>query len=217
MEFYKKNPEIPGTIFVQGEAIDDEKVVCGEKFKPFADPNTFPGRPPKLVKVEGKELNRGQIDDVQKQAKKQANEPPKHLGVIKSAQFVVNKETGEAKLKAEPKLPPEAKPKKVVEPEPKEEVELGEEAEAKEEAEPVIEEQKSKGSRKISEMYSTEDIVEVFPGITDKNADQFSKKFSTLMDVVHASNVDLKKIGVPSNYFRRLRDKAVEIIESDDK
>jgi len=49
MRFYKKNTAIDGTIFVNGKSFDNDTVVFGDEFAPFADPNTFPGIPPRLV------------------------------------------------------------------------------------------------------------------------------------------------------------------------
>lgn len=209
MEFYKKNPEIKGTIFVQGEEMDDEKVVCGEKFRPFADPNTFPGKPPKLVKTELESLDSKQITDVKNQAKAEAEKPPKHLGVIKSSQFDVTKDTGEVRIEHKSELPDK-------------EILPDMESEGLEEINPMkVEKAKDVklvsdsdlASKTLKEIYTVEQIIEVFPGITDKNAEAFVKAFDKVHDVSVASNVDLRRIGVPSNYFRRLRDRASDILK----
>jgi len=209
MEFYKKNPEIKGTIFVQGEEIDDEKVVCGEKFRIFADPSTFPGKPPKLVKTELESLDSKQISDVKKQVKEEAAKPPRHLGVIKSTQFDITRDTGEMRLENRPERPNEAVLAKL-EAEVEEEI-IPEKVEKVEEVKLISE--SDLASKTLKEIYTVEQIIDVFPGITDKNAEAFMNMFDKVHDVSVASNVDLRRLGVPSNYFRRLRDRASDILK----
>lgn len=87
MEFYKKNPKIEGNITIQGRLLTDDTVVCGDEFKPFADPKTFPGIPPRLIGVDFKSLTKDQQAQVQDFIADKKDLPPRHLGVIKSDQF----------------------------------------------------------------------------------------------------------------------------------
>jgi len=194
MRFYKKNPEIRDTITVQGVALDDEKIVCGDRFAIFADPATFPGIPVRLIEVDFSEMSRDQQRRAADCAAEHDGIPPRSLGVIKSDQFQV---TPAAEVK-------------VVSPPPRPVV--------KEQEKPVdngldvlkkhIESEKKSKTHALETLFSLEDFIDTFPGVTPANAQILRKKFKTLDELVEASNSTLRACGVKPNFFGRLRDRA---------
>lgn len=77
MKFYKRNPEIKHSCTVQSVEMGEDTIVCGEEFAPFANPGTFPGRPPKLVVVPFEDLTDEQRIQVKGFADVQAKRPTK--------------------------------------------------------------------------------------------------------------------------------------------
>ena len=189
MEFYKKNPEIKGDITVQGKAIGDDTVVCGEEFKIFANPNTFPGKLVKLIKVDPEDINKKQKKEVDVLAKEQAEKPPKHLGVITSDNMSSEKRPD---VRAEPTIPDmQGKMKE--------------------------EDEKKEGKKEflIRDKYSSQEMLETFPGVTEANVEKVLKYATTLERIVESSNSALRKMGIAPGYFSRLRDKAKELSEQE--
>lgn len=197
MDCYKKNPEIEGNITVQGKLLTDDTVVCGEEFKPFADPKTFPGKPVKLIKVEYQDIDTKQKKDVADLVKEQANKPPKHLGVIRSENISAT-ENGEVQVaKPVPDVP-----------------EL--EAEKAKEKEKTDDAPGKKQEVLIRDKYSEQDLLDLLPGVTDSNVARVLKYSTTLDAVVNASNTALRKMGIAPGYFGRLRDKAKSLVEEEE-
>lgn len=204
MNCFKKNPKIEGDfVWVQGKKIGKgegaTEVVCGEEYKPFANPNTFPGRLPKLINVSVNDLTTKEKDDAAKSIKEQAEKPPRHLGVIKSDQIGKNLKGGGKdgdqmmKISSQKDVTPEVKAK--------------------------VEDQTQelKGKVKIfGKDIAREEVISIFPGVTAKNVDKFIDQFKTAEEVVAASNVDMKKSGVAATYFRRLREKAEALLEGEE-
>ena len=191
MEFYRKNPVIKDVIWVQGERVDDETVLAGDEFKPFSDPSTFPGVPPKLVKMEPEKLSPEQLGDASDLVKKQSERPPRHLGVIKSSQFAVTPECAVRVYEEMVRDIPVKADGAVV---------VGGQAEKDSVA--VVD---GGVEKLLSELYSEQELIEAFPGITVKNASKVLSSFKLLPDLARASNVDLKMAGVQPSYYRRVR------------
>jgi len=189
MDFYKKNPVIKGTIYVQGKEMNDDTVVCGEEFRMFADPATFPNVPVRLVRVDFNALNADQVAQVQGLSKEQAARPPRHLPPIMSEQFSVSS-MGE--LKPIPKV---EEKKDVI---------------AEKKAEKLV---VSKADKSLTEVFTMAEFINAFPGVTEENAENILAKFKTLRDFANATNVDLRTVGVRSNFFVRLRNAATEALQ----
>jgi len=196
MEFYKKNPKIEGNITVQGEAMDDDRVVCGKDFKMFADPATFPGMLPRLVTVDFDKLTDSQKEQARAFAIAQGEKPPKHLGVIKSDDFLTT-DAGEVQVVKKPV------PLKRVEPK------VPEKSEAK------ISDPRPQKVKTINDMYSPQAFVELMPGVTDGNVKKVFNQATTLADLSQASNVQLRKMGVSPSFYGRLRDKAAKLAKKE--
>jgi hypothetical protein len=190
MEFYKKNPAIKGTIWVQGKEVGDNDVVCGEEFRLFADPSTFPGIPVRLIKTEFGSLNQEQVKQVQNLSKEIAERPPRHLPPIMSDQISMTS-GGEVKI-IEPII--EKKNDNAVE---KTQVKL------------VV----SKADKPLTEVFSFDEFVGTFSGITEGNAENILNKFKTMRDFAKATNVELRTAGVKSNFFSRLRTAVITLLE----
>lgn len=194
MEFYKKNPKIKENITVQGVLFDDVKVVSGEEFKIFADPKTFPGIPVKLVVVNFDKLTKDQQDQAREFAIKQGQKPPKHLGVIKSDDFMVT-ESGDIKVEKKIASPKEAvPPKKTVS---------------------QIQIPPKKKDREIKEIYSAQEFVDLMPGVTGANVKKVLKRTTTLKALSVMSNADLRKMGVSLSFAGRLREKAAKLAKKE--
>jgi len=198
MEFYKKNPEIKGNITIQGKLLDDTTVVCGEEFDIFADPTTFPGKPVKLVKVEFNKLKGEEKGQVEEFSKERHSKPPKHLGVVMSSQFDV---TNEGDMKPRPEMIKKEKPK------PPAPLPLEEE----------VKKSLKKESPPIGEAYSIQELIDVFPGITEVNAGSVIEKKMTLKGLSEASNSSLRRMGIAPSFFGRLRTKAIDLLKSVDE
>jgi len=207
MILYRKNPKIEGDMTLQQIPFDDDMIVFGEEFAMFADPMTFPGRPTKLVVVEYKDLSKSQkaaLDHFQATRKPA---PLRHLGVIKSDMFDV-KETGEVELvsKGMNKFAEPEAPVPTVEDDP-------EHVEVQEDVDPDVE-YKEVISTDLRDMFNKDELVDEFPGITEANSENVFEAFKTIEDLSEASNVDLKKAGIRSNFYSRVRGTAKEFLES---
>lgn len=191
MEFYKKNPEIKDeVIFVCGERIASDTVVSGEKFRPFADPKTFPGIPASLVKVEFNQINDDQRQHAVSVAEKEANEPPRHIGPTTSANFKMTSD-GDFEIKSNP----------VVEQEKKEKEEVKAQAES------------GKKEILLDDVYGAEKMAILFPGVTEDNADRVIGKFKSLANLSRASNIDLRACGINPALYKKLREKACLLLD----
>lgn len=202
MEFYKKNPEIKGSITVQGKLIDDDTVVSGEQFKVFADPKTFPGTTVRLVRVEFKDLSQRQKDQVQDFIAEQKGLPPRHLGVIKSDAFKAT-DGGNVKVVDTAAVTPTSTRAVRSEPVPPKEPERP--------REPLVDPSKEK-PKLVSEMFTHQTFAETFPGITEKNAKKALKQTTTLEALANADNATLRKMGISPSFYGRLREKAQELL-----
>lgn len=205
MDFFKKNPKIKGAVCVQGYTLDDESVVIGEEFKMFANPKTFHGRDPMLVPVAFEELSEGQKATLEKFMATQKPKPPRHLGPITSANFDVSMK-GEARIKLSEPVRTAVAPTPEPEPEPEPDEETAEVAEEK----GAVEGLKEEPSTVLTEIMSTKEMVDEFPGITNSNVSKIIKKFKTLEDLVEASNVDLRSAKVRPNFYNKVREAAEE-------
>lgn len=197
MRFYKKNPEVAGEPFVCGKQMTDDAVVCGEEFAPFADPKTFPGRPPKLVEVSFEDLSDDEKLSARGVAIEQASKPPRHLSTITSESVApqagknepIKIVTSPVDMGTKPKEPPKK-------PEP---------PKVSEERDEEISKAFQDKMPDLSSMYDREGLVEVFPGITGKNATKVFKSFKNLEAMATASNAELRKAGIQPNFFDRVR------------
>jgi len=190
MEFYKKNPKIEGTITVQKVLLDDDMVVTGEEFRIFANPKTFPSIPVRLVAVDFDSLTETQKERAIQFAKERGQPAPRHLGVIKSENFELTRD-GAFKIHSQPKKPSKQAPAPVLPP--------------------------KKAEPKLTQLYNLDEFIDIFPGITDRNARQVRRKFLTVKSLAEASNADLRAVGVRSNFFKRLRDRANLEMEQGDE
>lgn len=195
MNLYRKNPEIKGTICVQGQVLDDDDVVFGNEFERFADPNTFPGITPRLMRIEFKDLSKGQKEKLKGFEDQLQPKPPKHLGVITTANFRSSDEGVEVA---------KAKPVSVF---PKEEPKTVEKIVEEEEKVPI----------RIDELFSEAEFIENFHGITEANAKRVLAKFSTIESLAKARNTELRQTGIRSNFFGRVRDCAKGILNELDE
>lgn len=185
MEFYKKNPDIKDEVIcVCGESIGPDTVVCGEKFRPFADPKTFPGIPPRLIKVELTELNQQQKQDVVEQVQKEADVPPRHMAPTTTSSFKMTQD-GSFEIRTSP----------VVDKEPEKKIVL------------------EKHEDLLSEVYGIDRMTKVFPGVTETNVNKILDKFRTLEDLKNASNADLRACGIKPGFYQKIRDKAFLLFE----
>jgi hypothetical protein len=219
MKFYKRNPEVEHEFTLQGIVMDEDTVVCGEEFAPFADPHTFPGRPPKLIVVSFESLTDNQKLQVKGFADKQAARPPRHLGIIKSDMIHT---PGESKFKISnvPDISKERK-KKLAEakaiktPEvkgPEQNLDLGRiryGRNGKTTEQEIIEEMMGDSLPELKKMYSPTKMVEVFPGVTEKNVSKILENFRDLDELSKAANAELRRSGMPPNYFGRVRARAI--------
>jgi hypothetical protein len=212
MNLYKKNPKIKGSFFLQGELVDDDTVLAGEKWEMFADPSTFPGRPPKLVKQEFNDLSHDERKVVSELPADTGKIPPRHIGPTTSAAFELDT-VGDLKIKSnvtQEKRSGQTGAIRVV-PGPNEE-EL-----ALERADEVVEEltpPKSKSKEIVlDEAYTKATLTEALPGVTKSNVGKVFRGFRTMKELARAGNSDLAKVGVRSNFFIRLREAATNIVE----
>lgn len=203
MRFYKKNPDVEGTPFVCGKRMDDETIVCGEEFAPFADPKTFPGKPPKLVEVSIDVLNEKQKLMAKDVAIEQAERPPRHLGVVTSDSIASGiKGTGPINIVESPTDMGSGKNKKS--------------SQAK-----VIPDKKKYEIKDVftdkipvlNTKYGETGLIDVFPGITERNVKKILSSFNNLLELTNASNADLRKAGVQPNFFDRVRKTAKDEID----
>jgi len=203
MNLYKKNPEIEGTVCVNGELMDDDSIVFGKDFEMFADPKTFPGQKVILVRVDFNKLDEKQMAKLQQFEVGRHPKPPRHMGPITTANFK-NAGDGSVKMSNKPdKVTPPKAPEPVTEKKKEPEKKTVEEIIQDEESEPV----------KIDEVFSQPEFVEDFAGVTDGNVKKVLKKFKTFDELAKASNTDLRAAGVRSNFFGRVRDRASEVLE----
>lgn len=219
MKFYKRNPEVEHEFTLQGIVMDKDTIVCGEEFAPFADPKTFPGKPPKLVVVAFESLTDDQRVQVRGFADKQAMKPPRHLGIITSDAF---HSPGESKFKisnvpdiAEERERQLEEARPIETPEvrgPEKNLDLGrvrygeQNQTAEQEA---IEEMMGDKLPELKKMYSPKAMVELFPGVTEKNVSKILENFQDLEELAHAANAELRRAGMPPNYFGRVRARAL--------
>jgi hypothetical protein len=218
MKFYKRNPEVEHEFTLQGIVMDEDTVVCGEEFAPFADPKTFPGRPPKLIVVAFESLTDDQKFQVKGFADNQAVKPPRHLGVITSDAF---HSPGESKFKisnvpdiAEERRKQLEKAKPIDTPEvrgPEKNLDLGRVRYGKEKTteQEIIEEMMGDALPELKKMYSPKAMVELFPGVTEKNVSKILENFRDLDELSKAANAELRRSGMPPNYFGRVRARAL--------
>lgn len=196
MNLYRKNPEIKGAICVQGQTVDDDDIVFGNEFERFADPNTFPGIPVRLVRIEFQKLNPEQREKLRGFENQLQPKPPKHLGVITTANFRSSDEGVEvAKAKPASIFPKEVEPKTV---------------------ETTIEEEE-KAPVRIDELFSEVEFIDNFHGVTETNVKKVLKKFSTIEGLAKARNTELRQTGIRSNFFGRVRDCAKGILNELEK
>lgn len=207
MKFYKKNPEIELESFVvQGKLVTDETVLCGKEFAPFADPSTFPGWTPKLIEVEFSELTDGQRLEAKGIAEEQASRPPRHLGVITSEQIGKPPE-GRIRIPSMPDVTQKQKAKASVPVEKQPGVKLADNPPVPA-TEDEIAEVFNNELPKLSAMYGQDEMADVFPGVTARNAQTVLNSFLNLDELSSASNSELRKAGIRANFFDRLRRKA---------
>lgn len=196
MRFYKKNPEVDGDPFVCGRQIFDSTVVCGDEFSPFANPGTFPGRPPKLIEVAFEELTDAQKLEAKEIAVEQAGRPPRHLNAVTSANIATLKGKSDPIVIAKAPIDMGVDNKGAVR-NPVERI-----TEDKASDIEVTFQEKIPG---ISELYTRDEIVDTFPGITEKNVDGILSSFKTLEELAGASNASLRQAGIQPNFFDRVR------------
>lgn len=206
MNLYQKNPEIKGTICVNGKLIDDDSIVFGKDFDMFANPKTFPGQTVLLVRVEFDKLSKEQQEKLKVFESELKPKPPRHMGAITTANFK-NQGDGTVKLSNKPEVI--APPKKVEA--AKEVVEEKKEPEKKTVEQMIQDEENAPVN--IDEVFSPSEFVDDFAGITEGNVGKVMKSFKTFNDLAGASNTDLRKVGVRSNFFGRVRERAQEIID----
>jgi hypothetical protein len=207
MKFYKKNPEIKLDNFVvQGKLVTDETILCGKEFARFADPSTFPGRIPKLVEVDFSELTDGQRLEAKGIAEEQASRPPRHLGVITSDNMG-RLPAGRIRIPSIPDVTPKQKAKASAPVEKQPGVKLADNPPIPA-TEDEIAEVFDNELPKLSAMYGQEDMADVFPGVTSRNAQIVLNSFLNLDELSSASNSELRKAGIRANFFDRLRRKA---------
>jgi hypothetical protein len=218
MKFYKRNPEVKHEFTLQGIVMNEDTVVCGEEFAPFADPKTFPGKSPKLIVVTFESLTDDQRFQVKGFSDKQAMKPPRHLGVITSDAFHLH---GESKFKIS-HVPDIAKDRKkqleeakaIETPEvrgPEKNLDLGRVRYGKEKTteQEIIEEMMGDAMPELKKMYSAKTLVELFPGVTEKNVLKIFENFRDLDDLSKAANAELRRSGMQPNYFGRVRARAL--------
>jgi len=182
---------------LQGQEINDSTVLMGEKWEMFANPATFPGVPPKLVKVEFGSLSLEERMKVQNTPEEV--EKPRHAGVIKS-DFIKEPKVENAVVvpvvslikTGDKKIDPESA---VV----KKEVEL---------------QQQQSQVHKITDVYEISYFIKDFPGITEKNVKKVLEKFQTIEDLLNSNNSDLSQVGVRTKYFGNIRGAAKDVLEN---
>lgn len=194
MEFFIKNPKIEQeVVYVQGQKVDAEAALAGDEFAPFANPKTFPGQEPKLLRVPFEKLSPAQVEKVRHLVNEQAQKSPKHMGVIRSSQFMV-KDTGGIQVKEEAKVSSGALQEKPI---PK-----------ASKGKPIaLHLTVPKKERALADVLTPEEMIDAFPGITEKNVKKVFKQFKTLEAMSQGSNSEFTKAGVQSNFIRRIRDK----------
>lgn len=150
------------------------------------------------------------------------NAPPKHIGIITS-DAIHSPTIGESKVKisgvSEPDVTVERKAK-IAELEPIETPEVrgpeknddlgrtryGKGMTVEQEAIEVLTGDKIPS---LGEMYTVEEMIDTFPGVTDKNVSSVMDSFSDLEVLSTAANAELRRAGMPPNYFGRVRARAI--------
>jgi len=66
-------------------------------------------------------------------------------------------------------------------------------------------EEKAPRVKLLSEQYSPATLVDSCPGLNDSTAAKVLAKFKTMAELSEASNVDLRSLGIRSNYFNKVR------------
>jgi len=207
MEFYKKNPSINGVIVVRGVSMNDDTVVCGGDFEMFADPMTFPGKPPKLVRVDISELTDEQKEQVAEFISDQRKKPPRHLGVTKSSDFSMNS-FGDLKIKSNPSV--DRKLEKRLEKE-----QFIKKETTKDSPMDIVRKQEEPRVKSIADQYSPMELVEALPGVTKRNAKNIIEKVKTMGDLSMLSNVGLRSLGITPPFYKKLRKKARALVEEE--
>jgi len=191
MNLYKKNPVIKGDICVNGEMLDDNRVVAGAEFDVFSDGASSPDGVPRLVRVNPDVAGIEAVKEAQELVQKKASEPPRHLGVITSAAFSAAND-GSVVINV-------AREEQIIKEEVKEEVK-------KEVKEEVKEEVKKEVKEEVDLVSNYDELsLRALPGVTDGNSNKVLKIFPSLKTLSMASNADLKRAGVNSNFYKRLR------------
>jgi hypothetical protein len=61
----------------------------------------------------------------------------------------------------------------------------------------------------LKKMYSPKAMVDLFPGVTEKNVSKILENFRNLDELSKAANAELRRSGLPPNYFGRVRARAI--------
>lgn len=210
MNLYKKNPEIDGSFCLNGNTLDDDSVVAGKEFDAFANPATFPGRPVKLVRVEFDDMTDAQKESAKAFVDNMKDKPPRHLGAITSKAFEMT-QTGEPRIKISEPVRTAVAPTPKPEPIPEPEVEPKTVAEAL--GEGIEDPTKEAPDTSLDGLFTSETLAKRFPGVTPANAGKVLDKFDKVEDLAGASNVDLRSVGVRSNFFSKIRGEAKALLE----
>jgi hypothetical protein len=199
MNLYKKNPKIEGVIWIQGQEVDGDTILVGEEYEVFADPMTFPGRPPKLVKVEFSKLSSAKQREIEDMSMEVAKKPPKHLGVVKTDS--IRMADGDYKISNKPITKP-AKPV------------VSMKADASKKVAPKVKPENVEYVVILKESFTRDELIDSLPGITESNVKGVLDKFETLEELAKADNVSLKSAGIRSNFFTRVRETAAEMLRN---
>lgn len=206
MRFYKKNPNVEGTVFVCGKPIDDKAVVFGEEFAPFADPRTFPGIEPRLVECQVDEIKGDKLDSLKDFEKSKEPERPRHAGPTTTANF--HMEGDGARVDMNDAMRTAVAPTPAPAPTSVSSSIQGGSSEKKaaESSDPKsLQEEKAVKPKLISELFSPISMAEHCPGIGESTAAKIIDKFSTMDELANAGNVELRALGVRSQHFNKVR------------
>lgn len=199
MRFYKRNPKIKETVFVCGKAFEEDTVVFGDEFAPFADPNTFPGIEPRLVECQMGEIQGDKLAKLKEYESDKVPERPRHSGGTTTANFHMGDEGARIDIVAPIRTAVAPSPvPQATQQEPSQEPS-------------AVDEAKAPQRKSLSEMFEPVAMAEACPGVNASSAAKIIAKFKWPQDLANASNVDLRATGVRSNYFSKVRAWAKEL------
>jgi hypothetical protein len=211
MIIYVKNPDRKEeAVGCCGVYFDKDTAVFGDKFLPFTDPTTFPGKIPMLKICSFDDLTPEQRNSFEKFRDDYKEPPPKHLGLITTQNFKTYDDGARVIISTNNVSHDAPKP----EPLKDDPVAIEEQKNEIENEKDVSEEKKKLANQqmfveedtgvKLND-YSPNDLVRLLPGITSRNVNSLLKHVDTMEDLTETSNIVLRKVGVRPNYFDRLR------------